>query len=80
MFTLQDFLEKCKTISADEVYDTFEAMFDNAAYGDRREVVYDEAERLGLVFNDPNQPLCEPTRQSMETIGLHYKIQSLIDY
>lgn len=67
--TLQQFIEFCKTCDdTDEIYETY---YKDQALTD---AIYDEGERLGVVFGDD---IPEPMRASLEAIGIHYGVAVL---
>ena len=71
MQTLSDFLHACKSTSSVDIYE----LFYNAS-DELRDAVYAEGVRLGLVLEDE----IEPTRATMYTLGVHYKIKSMVEY
>jgi hypothetical protein len=70
METVQQFVDACKQLSGDQIYE----LFYNAA-DDLREAVYEKAAALGVDFDG-----VEPGRATMIALGEHYHVQSLIDY
>ena len=71
--TVQQFVEACKQVSSNDNNAIYEMFY---ASVELRELVFAEAERLGVVFADCN----EPTRASMIALGEHYDVQQLRDY
>lgn len=73
MKTLQDFLELCRSPIAEST-DIYEIFYHSS--GELRDLIYEEAIRLGVNLDHE----MEPARASMIAIGEYYNIQVLIDY
>lgn len=72
MLTVQQFVEACKSLNSEMIYDLF---YD--ASDELRDAIFAEVEgTLGVVLEHEN----EPTRASMYALGVKYNVQSLRDY
>lgn len=69
--TVQEFVDACIEKSGDEIYELFYNLPDAL-----RDEIYAEAERLGVVLEEMN----EPCRAAMEALGNHYDVDSLRNY
>ena len=71
MKTVQQFVQECKGLSSNEIYEKFYDETDAV-----RDALYAEAASLGVKLAEES----EPTRASMYALGVKYDVQSLRDY
>ena len=65
--TVQQFVEVCKSLNSEAIYDVFE--------DDCTQAVHDEIYEKYADFSSN-----EPTRSAMNALGLAFSVQSLYDY